>query len=172
MVGFWCDTESTKGAPDAVYRCPARPGNLARRRGYGPCPARPAAPGPRRGQGTRFALPALLTLAVTALLANHLSLLAIAEWGASQPGHVLQPLGFPEGVTPHQSTLHRLFRRLDPVALSTALSRGFDRATAPPHQRVRGAAGVAIDGKAQRGRLAFDRSGTPIHALWAYPPIS
>ena len=124
-------------------------------------------PDPRRGQGTRFALPALLTLAVTALLSNHLSVLAIAEWGASQPDHVLLPLGFPDGSTPHQSTLHRLFRRLDPVALTTALSRGFDRATAPPHLLVRGGAGVAIDGKAQRGRLAFDHGGSPVHALSA-----
>ena len=124
-------------------------------------------PDPRRGQGTRFALPALLTLAVTALLSNHLSVLAIAEWGASQPDSILRPLGFPEGVTPHQSTLHRLFRRLDPVALTTALSHGFDRATTPSHRMPRGTAGVAIDGKAQRGRLAFDRSGTPVHALSA-----
>lgn len=122
-------------------------------------------PDPRRGQGTRFALSALLALAVTALLANHLSVLAIAEWGANQPDHLLQPLGFPDGVTPHQSTLHRLFRKLDPVALTTALSPGFDRTTAPPLPR--GAEGVAVDGKAQRGRLAFDHTRTPVHALSA-----
>src|SRR5690349_17488198 len=75
-------------------------------------------PDPRRRQGTRFPLVALLALAVTALLANHLSVLAIAEWGASQPGELLACLGFPAGVTPHQSTLQRLFRKLDPTAVS------------------------------------------------------
>ncbi len=36
-------------------------------------------PDPRRAQGRRFALPAILALAVAALLANHLSVLAIAQ---------------------------------------------------------------------------------------------
>ncbi|MFN8517390.1 MAG: hypothetical protein U0232_32520, partial [Thermomicrobiales bacterium] len=39
---------------------------------------------PRRAQGRRFALPAVLTLAMAALLANRLSVLAIARWGARQ----------------------------------------------------------------------------------------
>ena len=122
-------------------------------------------PDPRRGQGTRFALPALLALAVTALLTNHLSVLALAEWGAGQSVLVLQALGFPDGVTPHQSTLHRLFRKLDPVALTTALSPCFDQMASPPPPR--GTEGVAIDGKAQRGRLAFAHTGSPVHALSA-----
>ena len=129
-----------------------------------------AIPDPRRGQGCRFALPALLALAVTALLANHLSVLAIAEWGANQPDHLLQPLGFPDGVTPHQSTLHRLFRKLDPADLTTALSRCFDHAATRPQggpPPLRGTEGIAIDGKAQRGRLAFDRTGASVHALSA-----
>ena len=129
-----------------------------------------AIPDPRRGQGCRFALPALLALAVTALLANHLSVLAIAEWGANQPDRLLQPLGFPDGVTPHQSTLHRLFRKLDPDALTAALSRCFDPAVARPPDSpppFRGAEGIAVDGNAQRGRLAFDHTGSSVHALSA-----
>lgn len=39
-----------------------------------------AIPDPRRAHGRRFPLPALLALAVVALLSNHLSLLAIAQW--------------------------------------------------------------------------------------------
>src|SRR5436190_1618464 len=81
-------------------------------------------PDPRRRQGTRFPLAGILTLAVAALLANHLSVLAIAEWGMGQPPERLQALGLP-GVAPHQSTLQRLFRKLDPLALSTALTRCF-----------------------------------------------
>lgn len=122
---------------------------------------------PRRRQGTRFALPAILALAVAAILSNHLSVLAIAEWGASQGHDMLRALGFPTGITPHQSTIHRLFRRLDPDQLSAALARHFAplSATKPLH---RGSQGVAIDGKAQRGRLAFDASGCLVHALSAF----
>ena len=43
-----------------------------------------AVPDPRHARGRRFALPALLALAVAAILANHLSVLAIAQWGARQ----------------------------------------------------------------------------------------
>ena len=83
-------------------------------------------PDPRRAQGRRFALPAVLSLAVAAILSNHLSVLAIAEWGRAQRHEVLLALGFPTGVTPHQTTLQRLFRRLDPTAVATALTRYFD----------------------------------------------
>lgn len=124
-------------------------------------------PDPRRRQGTRFALSAILALAVAAILSNHLSVLAIAEWGANQSHDLLRTLGFPNGVTPHQSTLQRLFRKLDPNHLSDALTRYFATSTSV-ERRPRGSQGVAIDGKAQRGRLAFDSSGSPVHALSAF----
>ncbi len=124
-------------------------------------------PDPRARQGRRFTLAALLTLALAAMLANHLSPFAIAQWGAEQDAASKRAMGFPKGVTPHQSTFARLFRRLDPAALSAALTdhgaeNGFSDG------RVRGGAGVAIDGKAQRGRLAFAVTpGCPVHALTA-----
>src|SRR3990172_1149993 len=74
-------------------------------------------PDPRCHQGRRFRLAAVLALAVAAILSNHLSVLAIAEWGKSQSPDLLAQLGFPDGVTPHQSTLQRLLRRLDPYQL-------------------------------------------------------
>ena len=83
-------------------------------------------PDPRRPHGRRFPLAAMLALAVAALLSNHLSILAIAQWGKRQSPALLAALGFPAGVTPHQTTLatplpqprslaarrrpHRLFR--------------------------------------------------------------
>ena len=124
-------------------------------------------PDPRRRQGTRFTLAAILALAVAAILSNHLSVLAIAEWGASQRHDLLRQLGFPDANTPHQSTLQRLFRKLDPAPLSAALSRHF-AASQPPRWRPRGSQGVAIDGKAQRGRLACDPQAGTIHALSAF----
>lgn len=124
-------------------------------------------PDPRCRRGTRYPLAAILTLAVAAILANHRSILAIAEWGASQSPVVLATFGFPKGVTPHQSTLQRLFRRLDPTALSAALTQALDLAarSAPPE---RGSQGVALDGKVQRGRLAYATTPEyPVHELSA-----
>jgi len=124
-------------------------------------------PDPRRAQGRRFPLPAILALAVAALLANHLSVLAMAHWGARQQRSLLEHLGFRGGKTPHQSTLQRLFRTLDPAALSVAMGRYFAATLPVPHQR--GEQGVAVDGKAQRGRLAFaTATGGTVHALTAY----
>jgi predicted transposase YbfD/YdcC len=126
-----------------------------------------ALPDPRSRQGRRFTLAALLTLALAAMLANHLSPFAIAAWGAGQDAASKRAMGFAKGVTPHQSTFQRLFRRLDPAALSAALTdhgAANDSSDAP----VRGGEGVAIDGKAQCGRLAFATTpACPVHALTA-----
>src|SRR5947209_12711009 len=51
-------------------------------------------PDPRRARSVTYALPALLALAVAAILSNHLSVLAIAEWGARQSPDLLRTLGF------------------------------------------------------------------------------
>ncbi len=74
-------------------------------------------PDPRGTRGRRFSPVAILNLAVAAILANHCSELAIAEWGAAQSLAILHALGFARGVTPHQTTVQRLFRLLDPVFL-------------------------------------------------------
>jgi DDE_Tnp_1-associated len=125
-------------------------------------------PDPRRRQGTRYPLPALLALAVAAILANHTSLLAIAEWGAAQSDAIKRALGFPTAHMPHVSTLQRVFRRLDPLALEAALHAYFDPAV-PGELRARGSQGVALDGKAQRGRLRFEAQRShPVHAVSAF----
>jgi predicted transposase YbfD/YdcC len=124
-------------------------------------------PDPRRARSVTYALPALLALAVAAILSNHLSVLAIAEWGARQAPDLLRTLGFADGRTPCQSTLQRLFSKLDGHALGAALSAHF----APPVRPLPdggGTQGVAIDGKAQRGRLPFQEGGCSVHALTAF----
>ena len=124
-------------------------------------------PDPRRRQGTRYPLAAILSLAVAAILANHRSLLAIAEWGAAQSDAIKRALGFPTARTPHVSTLQRLFRRLDPTTLETALTAYFDPHV-PGEVRDRGSQGVALDGKAHRGRLPHEATRThPVHAVSA-----
>src|SRR6266852_1026144 len=109
---------------------------------------------PRRRQGTRYSLAAILALAVVAILANHLSVSAIAQWGAEQEPMRQRALGFRAGATPHQSTLQRLFAKLDPDRLGRALGHAWALHVPPP--TARGSQGVAVDGKAQRGRLAAD----------------
>ncbi|CAA9395390.1 MAG: hypothetical protein AVDCRST_MAG93-9947, partial [uncultured Chloroflexia bacterium] len=125
-------------------------------------------PDPRRRQGTRYPLPAILALALAALLANHTSLLAIAEWGAAQSTAIKRALGFPSAATPHVSTLQRLFRRLDISALEATLTTCLDP-NLPAERRPRASQGVAIDGKAQRGRLRHEAQRShPVHAVSAF----
>src|ERR1035437_1750102 len=124
-------------------------------------------PDPRRAASVTYPLAALLSLAVTAILANHLSELAIVQWATRQPAERLRALGFAAGRTPCQSTLQRLFCKLDGQALAEALSAHF-APVAVPLPVVAGSQGVAIDGKAQRGRLSFPVGGSPVHALTAF----
>jgi predicted transposase YbfD/YdcC len=124
-------------------------------------------PDPRRHASVTYALAAILTLAVAAILANHLSVLAIAEWGARQSPEVLRTLGFPDGRTPCQSTLQRLFSKLDGRVLAAALGAHF-APTVVPVPEGDTVQGVAVDGKAQRGRLPFQDGGCPVHALTAF----
>ena len=111
-------------------------------------------PDPRRRQGRRFELASLLAVAVAAMLANHRSVLAMAEWAADQSPTLLRALGFADGVTPHQSTLARVFARLDPEAVTAAVTAYLHRAKMRP-DTAPSLRGCAIDGKAQRTRQAY-----------------
>jgi len=125
-------------------------------------------PDPRRKQGTRYSVAAILSLAVVAVLANHTSVLAIAEWATRQTRHVRRALGFRRDTTPHQTTIQRLLARLDPADIAAVVQRVFDPCV-PGAVRDRGSQGVALDGKAQRGRLRHGATPThPIHAVTAF----
>ncbi|MGI8406872.1 MAG: ISAs1 family transposase, partial [Thermomicrobiales bacterium] len=124
-----------------------------------------AVPDPRRAASVTYPLAAIRTLAVSAILANHLSVLAITEWGARQSPDHLRALGFGDGRTPCQSTVQRLFRQLDGTVLAQPLTRWVAPMAAPAADEGQG---VAIDGKAQRGRLRFPGGGCPVHALSAF----
>ena len=63
-----------------------------------------AVPDPRRHARVIYPLASILTLAVTAILANHGSVLAIAEWGQRQSADRLGQMGFAAGKSPCQST--------------------------------------------------------------------
>jgi len=123
-----------------------------------------AVPDPRRAASVIYPLLAMLALAVAALLADHRSVLAIAEWGRRQAGSLRAALGFPTDRTPCQSTLQRLFRQLDGDALAATLTAHIAPAAVPTAVLQ----GVAVDGKAQRGRRRFTTDGCPVHALSAF----
>ncbi len=120
---------SVSPAPTAMAVAPAAalpvtPGGLAA--------AFAAVPDPRRQASIDYTLPAILTLAVAAILSAHQSVLAIAEWGARQERELLAWLGFPEGRTPCQSTVQRLFRKLAGHALAAASRPTSPRPWRPP----------------------------------------
>ena len=120
---------------------------------------------PRRNQGKRFSITSILLLDLAAILSNHLSELAIAQWGAGQSEEIKKALGFEKGITPHQSTIQRLFRRVSAEEVETAFRQMFlQLVNSTPEER--GGRAVAIDGKAQRGRLKFEeKKSYPVHAV-------
>jgi hypothetical protein len=120
---------------------------------------------PRRKQGKRFSITSILLLALAAILCNHLSELAIAEWGAGQSQERKEALGFEKGVTPHQTTIQRLFRRLSVEEVEAAFRQIF-LSLLNDEKKQRGECAVSIDGKVQKGRLKFEeKNGYPIHAV-------
>ena len=99
------------------------------------------------------------------MLSNHVSELAIAQWGGAQSEEVKKALGFQKGVTPHQSTIQRLFRRVSAEEVEAAF-RSIFLPMLKQDQEKRGACALAIDGKAQRGRLKFEEEESyPVHAV-------
>src|SRR6266849_5170751 len=100
---------------------------------------------PRRKQGKRFSLTSILLLALAAILSNHLSELAIAEWGAGQSEERKKALGFENGVTPHQTTIQRLFRRVNAEEVEAAFHHIFLQIVNSKNEN-RGAGAVSIDG--------------------------
>ena len=102
---------------------------------------------------------------MAALLSNHVSELAIAQWGGAQSDEVKKALGFQKGVTPHQSTIQRLLRKVSAEEIEAAF-RSIFLQMFEQDQEKRGACALAIDGKAQRGRLKFEEEASyPVHAV-------
>lgn len=119
-------------------------------------------PDPRRAASVRYPLAAVLSMTVAAVLSGQQSVLAISEWAARQSATVLSALGFSDTQTPCQSTLQRLFVSLDGGAVGQVLS-AVVAAADQRDDRIRD--GIAIDGKAHRGRLHSTEGGCPVHAV-------
>jgi hypothetical protein len=118
---------------------------------------------PRRPQGKRHPLPALLGLAVVAMLAGMTSYEAIVQYGKERGGEFLKLLGFTSKRGLCKATYSRVFRRIDVADFEARVGRWIQGRLGPadaPH--------IAIDGKTARGSREGDTPG--IHLVSAYAP--
>jgi len=118
---------------------------------------------PRRAQGKRHPLPALLSLAVVAMLAGMNGYEAIVQYGKERGWEFLQHLGFTTKWGLCKATSSRVFRRIDVADFEARVGRWIQGRLGPgaaPH--------LAIDGKTARGSRD---GGTPgVHLVSAYAP--
>jgi hypothetical protein len=118
---------------------------------------------PRSARGKRHPLPALLALAVVAMLAGMTSYEAIVPYGKERGWGFLQLLGFTTKWGLCKATSSRVFRRLAVADFEARVGRWvrgrLGPGDAPP---------IAIDGKAARG--SRDGAAPGVHLLSAYAP--
>ena len=104
-------------------------------------------PDPRDRRGVRYSLAGVLALAVTATLAGCRSFAAIGQWAAETTVDKLASFGLTSGSAPDESTLRKLFARIDADALDRALGVWmWTRTSTVDQRRV-----IALDGKTIRG---------------------
>src|SRR5205085_3054047 len=112
-------------------------------------------PDPRSRHGLIHPLPAILALAVLAMLRGCKGPVAIAQFGRDYGTPLAHALGFRRGKTPAPSCLSETFSRLDPVAFEAALSRWIQSrsqaAQSKADQDRQEKEPLAIDGKTLRG---------------------
>src|SRR5215210_5077933 len=102
-------------------------------------------PDPRDPRGVRYPLPGLLAVAVCAVLAGARSFAAIGEWALDLSEDQVGRFGLERA--PVESTLRKLFARLDAAALDRQLAvLAWTRTRCVGGRRV-----IAIDGKTIRG---------------------
>jgi hypothetical protein len=118
---------------------------------------------PRRAQGKRHPLPALLGLAIVAMLAGMSGYEAIAQYGKERGWDFLQHLGFTTRWGLCKATYSRVFRRIDVADFEARVGRWIRGQLGPgdaPH--------ISIDGKTARGSRDGETPG--VHLVSAYAP--
>lgn len=104
-------------------------------------------PDPRDKRGVRYPLAGVLALAVTATLAGARPFAAIGQWAAAATAQHLAASGLAGATAPDESTLRKLFARVDADALDHALGMWmWTRTFVDGQRRV-----IALDGKTARG---------------------
>jgi hypothetical protein len=119
-------------------------------------------PDPRDNRGIRHPLPAVLGLAVVAMLTGCKSYQAIAQFGRDKGPALAHALGFRRGKTPTKSTYSVLFRQIDVAAFEAALGRWVASRLPPEDTTV-----VALDGKTLRGSKDGEVPGQHLVAAYA-----
>ncbi len=118
---------------------------------------------PRAARGKRHPLPALLGLAVVAMLAGMTSYEAIVQYGKGRGREFLKLLGFTSTWGLCKATYSRVFRRIDVADFEDRVGRWIRGQLGPgdaPH--------IALDGKTARGSRDGDTPG--VHLVSAYAP--
>lgn len=118
-------------------------------------------PDRREASGRRYPLPAILAIAIAAMLAGRTSLAAIARWGRRLDREALRAPGIARPRAPCHSTYHYVFRDLDVAALEAGLAawvRGAGAAAELNH--------VALDGKRLRGSRTAEGPGVHLLAVF------
>jgi predicted transposase YbfD/YdcC len=106
-----------------------------------------AVPDPRDRRGVRYSLAGVLAPAVTATMAGCRSFTAIGQWAAETAADKLASFGLDSGSAPDESTLRKLFARIDADAFDRALGVWmWTRTFTVDQRRV-----MALDGKTIRG---------------------
>ena len=114
----------------------------------------------RTKKGRRFPLPAIVAIALCAMLSGANDLLAIARWGRRLSPKALQALGIDRKrrKAPCHATYHYVFQSISAADLANALGRLVDTSMGLGH--------VAIDGKRLRGSQHATSPG--VHMLNAF----
>jgi DDE family transposase len=118
---------------------------------------------PRHARGKRHPLPALLNLAVVAMLAGMTSYEAIVQYGKERGWEFLKLLGFTTRWGLCKATYSRVFRRLDVADFEVRVGQWIRARLAPgeaPH--------LSLDGKTARG--SRDGATPGVHLVSAYAP--
>jgi hypothetical protein len=118
---------------------------------------------PRSARGKRHPLPALLTLAIVAMLAGMTSYEAIVDYGRGRGWEFLRLLGFTRRRGLCKATYSRVFRRIDVAAFEALVARWIRARLGP-----RDAPHLCLDGKTARG--SRDGEASAVHLLAAYAP--
>ena len=118
-------------------------------------------PDPRGRRGRQHGLPTILAVGLAAVIAGAKSFVAIGEWVTHQPIEALRDLGVTTGTGPDESTIRRVFARLDPDVLDQILGAFmWTRTHTVGTRRV-----IALDGKTVRG--ARSKTTTAPHLVAA-----
>lgn len=113
-----------------------------------------AVPDPRKARGKQLEWPLLWGVIAGALLSNHRTATAIAQWATQQAALLLATFRPARGRIPSESTIRRTLRQVDITALEQQLAQVAPPVPPPAPASAAALQGQAVDGKYLRGLAA------------------